>query len=153
VKVGFDRVKLYFILGKPGGGVEEDLEFLQKIVVTVPSAKMAVSYSFLVPKPHTLLQDLVPPSLAVWKREKEIFERGLRKFGVEVSGESPRFAFLELLLSRGDRLLAEKIPEVLHRGGNLAAWRGALQELKRDFEEWPRFPWRGEVRPWSMVLN
>jgi len=29
VKVGFDRVKLYFILGKPGGGVEEDLEFLQ----------------------------------------------------------------------------------------------------------------------------
>jgi len=153
VKVGFDRIKLYFILGKPGGGVEEDLEFLQKIMVTVPSTRMAVSYSFLVPKPHTLLQDLVPPSLAVWKREKEMFERGLRKFGVEVSGESPRFAFLELLLSRGDRLLAEKIPEVLHRGGNFAAWRRALQELKRDPEEWPRFPWRGEVRPWSMVLN
>ncbi|MGC8779006.1 MAG: radical SAM protein, partial [Candidatus Caldatribacteriaceae bacterium] len=153
VKAGFDRVKLYFMLGKPGGGVEEDLEFLSALTLAVPPFKITVSYSFLVPKPHTALQDFVPPPLSVWKRERALFEGTLRKLKIEVSGESPRRAFLELFLSRGDRLLAEKIPEVLAQGGNFVSWRRVFEALKRDFEEWPRCPWGGSIRPWSMVSH
>ncbi|MCX7667990.1 MAG: radical SAM protein, partial [Atribacterota bacterium] len=150
-RAGFDKIKLYFMLGKPNGGVEEDVEFLKEITKLVSPSKIAVSYSFLVPKPHTPLQDFAPPPLQVWKREKEEFEGHLRKLKIRVFGESPRFAFLELLLARGDRLLAEKIPEVLAGGGSLSLWRKVLQSLKRDPEEWPRCPWGGGTRPWDMV--
>lgn len=153
VRVGFERIKLYFMLGKPDGGVEEDVEFLREITEVVSPSKITVSYSFLVPKPHTPLQDFVPPPLQVWKKEKDEFEGCLRKLKIEVVGESPRFAFLELLLSRGDRLLAEKIPEVLEGGGGFSLWRNALQSLKRDPGEWPRCPWVDGLRPWNMVRN
>ena len=153
IRVGFDKVKLYFMLGKPGGGIEEDVEFLREITEMISPSKVTVSYSFLVPKPHTLLQDFVPPPFQVWKREKEVFEGYVRKLKIEIFGESPRFAFLELLLSRGDRLLAEKIPEVLAGGGSLTVWRKVLRDLKRDPEEWPRHPWENDIRPWTMVEN
>lgn len=150
-QVGFEKVKLYFMLGKPMGGVEEDIEFLHALTAVIPPPRVIVSYSFLVPKPHTMLENFVPPPLSVWRKEKNYFERQLRKLGFVVTGESPRLAFLELLLARGDRLLAEKIPEALAQGGGWASWQKVCQKLGRDFEEWPRFPWRGKVKPWNMV--
>ncbi|MGQ9472553.1 MAG: radical SAM protein [Candidatus Caldatribacteriaceae bacterium] len=152
-RVGFETVKLYFMLGKPTGGVEEDIEFLHALTTVISPSKVIISYSFLVPKPHTMLENFVPPPLSVWRREKNLFERQLRRLGFMVSGESPRLAFLELLLARGDRLLAEKIPEALAQGGRWASWQEVCRKLGRDFEEWPRLPWPKEVKPWSMVLR
>jgi len=149
---GIKRVKLYFMLGKPGGGVEEDLEFLSKLIARIKNPqRILVSYSFLVPKPHTPLADWKTPSLRDWKREKRIWERGLIKLNVPFSGESPRLAWIQLLLARGDRLIGEKVPQLLFHPHpwSRRAWRDLLGELNRD-EEWIRSPW-GEVKPWQVV--
>ena len=136
-------MKLYFMLGKPEGGVEEDLEFLSKLVARIKNPqRILVSYSFLVPKPHTPLADWKTPSIRDWEREKRIWERGLSKLNVPFSGESPRLAWIQLLLARGDRLIGEKIPQLLFHPHPWSgrAWRALLGELSRD-EEWIRSPW------------
>lgn len=155
LRVGFARVKLYFMLGKPEAvSVEADLEFLARLVRLAPSpSRLWVSYSFLIPKPHTFLEDYKAESFERWKREKEIFERGLRKMRIAFSGESPRRAWVELILTRGDRALARCLPELLEgeRFLSLPSWRRILSALGRDEREWPRLPWRGGLKPWSVV--
>ncbi|HXL01900.1 MAG TPA: radical SAM protein [Candidatus Atribacteria bacterium] len=146
------RVKLYFMLGKPEGKVEEDLEFLAKMVAQIKNPQqISVSYSFLVPKPHTALSDWRTPSIYAWEREKRIWERGLGKLGIPFSGESPRLAWIQLLLARGDRLIGEKIPQLLSHPHpwSWRTWQSLLQGLGRD-EEWVRSPWK-EVKPWQVV--
>lgn len=149
---GIKRIKLYFMLGKPEGGVEEDLEFLTKLVARIKNPQQVlVSYSFLIPKPHTALSDWRTPSIRDWEREKRIWERGLGKLKIPFSGESPRLAWIQLLLARGDRLIGEKIPQLLSHPHpwSFRAWQSLLGELGRD-DEWVRSPWRN-VKPWQVV--
>ncbi len=150
----FRRVKLYFMLGKPRVGVEEDLNFLCRLVKKVQNpSRLFVSYSFLVPKPHTFLEDLETASLDTWKKEKEVFERGLRKMKIPFSGESPRLSWIELVLARGDRKVGLCLLELLESRGftALPSWRKVLAQLGRDIEDWPRMPWKEGLKPWSVV--
>jgi len=149
---GIKRIKLYFLLGKPEGGAEEDLEFLAKIIAQAKNPqRILVSYSFLVPKPHTPLSDWEVPPLIAWEREKKVWEKGLRKLKIPFSGESPRLAWIQLVLARGDRLIGEKIPFLLSHPHpwSYGAWQFLLQGLNRD-EEWVRLPWKG-IKPWQVV--
>lgn len=155
LKMGFTRVKLYFMLGKPRGDLlGADLEFLRRLVLRVKSpSRLWVSYSFLVPKPHTFLEDFEAVSFASWRKEKEAFERGLRTMGIPFSGESPRTAWVELILARGDRKLAANFPKLLENREflSLPSWRKVLASLGRDEDEWPRLPWRNGIKPWGVV--
>jgi radical SAM superfamily enzyme YgiQ (UPF0313 family) len=149
---GIQRIKFYFILGKPEGRVEEDLDFLAKMVTKIKnSQQLLVSYSFLVPKPHTPLSDWKTPSIHEWEKERKIWEKGLKKLKIPFSGESPRLAWIQLLLARGDRLIGEKIPSLLSHPHpwSYGAWQSLLQVLGRD-EEWVRLPWE-DVKPWQVV--
>lgn len=155
LKMGFSKVKLYFMLGKPDrAAFEADIAFLHRLVERTQSpGRLFVSYSFLIPKPHTPFEDLRAMSLEEWKREKEIFEKELRRLKVPFSGESPRSAWVELILARGDRLLAFYLPEILETGKflSLPVWRSVLARLSRDADEWPRLPWREGQKPWQVV--
>lgn len=155
LKMGFSKVKLYFMLGKPDRtSCEADIAFLHRLVERTKSpGRLFVSYSFLIPKPHTPFEDLEAVSLGDWKREKELFERELRKLKVPFSGESPRSAWVELILARGDRLLASFLPEALEgeQFRSLPFWRKILARLSRDVDAWPRLPWREGRKPWQVV--
>lgn len=155
LKRGFSRVKLYFMLGKPNhASCEADIAFLRRLVERTRSPnRLFVSYSFLVPKPHTPLEDLEVAPFREWKKEKEIFEKELRKLKIPFSGESPRRAWVELILARGDRCLAFCLPELLEgeKFLSLPAWRKILARLFRDVDEWPRLPWREGQKPWQVV--
>lgn len=155
LKMGFPRVKLYFMLGKPDRtSCEADIAFLHRLVERTQSpGRLFVSYSFLVPKPHTPFEDLEAASLGDWKREKEVFERELRRLRIPFSGESPRSAWVELILARGDRLLGSLLPEVLESKQflSLPFWRKVLARLSRDVDAWPRLPWKEGQKPWQVV--
>ncbi len=149
---GIKRIKLYFMLGKPEGGVEEDLEFLTKLVARIKNPQQVlVSYSFLIPKPHTALFDWRTFCLGLGK-EKE-FENRLRKAENFFFWREPRLVMIQfkLLVARGDRLIGEKIPQLLSHPHpwSFRAWQSLLGELGRD-DEWVRSPWRN-VKPWQVV--
>jgi len=148
------KVKLYFMLGKPWNGPEDDLSFLATIAgVARETGKISVSYSFFVPKPQTPFEEIATLSFSAWKKERMVFEKGMQRIGIEYSGESPRLAWIELILARGDRLLGEKLSGLCNHQGifRQASWRSLLEDIGRDWEEWPRRPWKGMIRPWDVV--
>ena len=155
-ELGIPKVKLYFIIGKTTHDADQDLDFLSKLCrQTDSNHRLAVSYSFLIPKPHTQMENLTSLSFLEWKKDKEIFEAGLKKLKIRYSGESLRTAWLELLLARADRLIAQEIPQLLKQNNSLAfnPWKIALQKIGRDFQEWPRHPWESDEYPWSIIDN
>ncbi len=147
------KVKLYFMLGKPWNNQEEDISFIKSAAgVSREVGRISVSYSFFVPKPQTPFERITACSFADWKKERAVFEKSVHGLGIGCSGESPRLAWIELLLARGDRLLGEKLPELLPHGRyGQAAWRALLESMGRDWEEWPRNPWKGGAQPWDVV--
>jgi len=90
-----------------------------------------------------------------WRKEKELFENGLKKMNIRFSGESLRVAWIELLLARAERLLAWEIPKMVESKEGLVfrQWKEVLKKLGRDFDEWPRQPWESDVYPWSIIQN
>ena len=156
VDLGIPKIKFYFMLGKTTNPAEKDLDFLDELCrKTASHDRLMVSYSFLVPKPHTQFEATEALSLSEWKKEKEVFEKGLKKMKIRFSGESLRVAWVELLLARGDRQIAQALPSLINRGNGLVFehWQSVLQGLGRDVEQWPRLPWKNSVFPWSIIDN
>jgi len=148
------KVKLYFLLGHPVLSPQKHLDFLRTIIgVTGRKELLSVSYSFLVPKPHTPFEDLEIPDLEKWLEEGEAFQKGLQQLKINFAGESPRLSLVQLILSRGDRKLAEKLPQLLNYSHpfSLGHWRDLLKELQRDIREWARNPWKEGFKPWQTV--
>ncbi|MDK2896369.1 MAG: hypothetical protein PWP04_489 [Candidatus Atribacteria bacterium] len=153
LRKGVSKIKLYLMLGLPWREVEEDLTFLSELVEkTGGKGKITVSYSFFVPKPHTLFEQVRTPSFKEWKKEKARLEKEAEKIGITLTGESARLAWLQLIVARGDRCLGEKLATLEeNRPWSLSKWRIIMEELERDFEEWPRQPEWEETLPWDTV--
>lgn len=148
------KVKLYFLLGHPMLSPQKHLTFLSNIISAVKKRELlSVSYSFLIPKPHTPFENLETPDFEEWLKEERFFKRELQKLKITFTAESPRLSFVQLILSRGDRKLAEKLPQLLNYDNpfSLSHWRDLLKELKRDTKEWICNPWREGFKPWQTV--
>ena len=156
IRLGIPKVKLYFMIGKTFHSAEKDLDFIHKLCRKINSNhQLSISYSFLVPKPHTNLENMKTLSFLAWRKERELFETGLKKMKIRFSGESLRVAWIELLLARADRFLAQEIPNLVGQKNGLVfnQWRTVMEKMGRDFDEWPRHPWEDGLFPWSIIDN
>ncbi len=162
---GVEVLKLYFMCGLP---LEEaaDLDAIVDLTAAVRERLVAggrargrvgrirVAINPFVPKPWTPFQWDAMAEVGELRRRLGRLRRGLGRLpNVEVETESPREAYLQTLLSRGDRRVAPII-EGLAR--NPRRWWKVLAELRgsRDWEppdpdffvtrQWPAdavFPW------------
>jgi radical SAM superfamily enzyme YgiQ (UPF0313 family) len=140
---GMAHVKMYFMYGLP---TEEDDDVLGmarlalriRDEVMKPRAKatgrmgrLTLSVNPFVPKPWTPFQwaGLAPDGLLA--RRRKLLDRELKPKGIEVDVLSSREAWLQALLSRGDRRVADLL-ELAHReeGG----------DLRRALRRWPHDP-------------
>jgi len=125
---GFRQLKLYFMLGLPTEE-EEDVEAISRLCEATTerfSGRVTVNVTPFVPKAHTPFQwAAVTPQDVVEARLRTLQKR-LRKRGIPVKGESPKWTAIQAMLSRGDRRLA---PVLASLGGtSLKAWQQALTE-------------------------
>jgi radical SAM family uncharacterized protein/radical SAM-linked protein len=127
---GFDRMKLYFIIGLP---TEEDEDVLGiasvgKNALAVGKRvggrpKVTVSVSTHVPKPHTPFQWCAQNSLAETQRKQQILRYEVRKVrGLELKTHDGETSVLEGILARGDRRLADVIERAYHEGARMDSW-------------------------------
>ncbi len=131
-KAGFNRMKLYFILGIPGE-TKEDLEQIAKLTKNIRDIgfKLKLSVNPLIPKPHSALQ---------WAEfcSKRDYQRALKFLAkniiAEIKAESYRYSLLQTLIARGD----EKISRVLSFVESLSMgdWRKAMKKASVDIEEY-----------------
>ncbi len=158
---GIPNLKLYFMIGLP----TETAEDIEAIVALCKRIKhvflshsrgrkriggITVGLSCFVPKPATPFQWTAMDDTAVLKEKIRTVKHGLRKVpNVRVHADVPRWAYIQALLSRGDRRVAGLLETVHAYGQN---WPQSLKEtpLNADFYVLRPRP-VDEVLPWDFI--
>jgi len=135
VGAGIANIKLYIMVGLP---LETDEDITAIITMTRmlkahmeslgSSGRLSLSINPFIPKPFTPFQ-WVPMAGAnlVESRLKTIQQALKADKGVEVQTESPREAYIQGVLARGDRRLGAVLLAARRRGG-FKGWRQAVKE-------------------------
>ena len=130
---GWNGVKLYFMLGLPTE-TDEDVvgiaELANQVLHTwrmhatnkARGVRITVSTSCFVPKPHSPFQWETQVTMDEYKRKVQLLRESIRAKSVTYNWHDPDTSFVEDVLSRGDRRIADVIEEVWRRGGKLEAW-------------------------------
>jgi len=132
---GWTGVKMYYMVGLPTETLEDVggiIEMGQKVKAIGRKyvggrARVRVSTSNLVPKPHTPFQWARQDTADELAPKHQLLRDGCRSAGVEFSWNDPRDSFIESVLSRGDRRVGEAVYEAWRRGARFDAWSEYFQ--------------------------
>jgi radical SAM family uncharacterized protein/radical SAM-linked protein len=130
---GWQLLKLYFMIGLPRE-TKEDREAIahlaRQILAAAPRgsrARLNVSLSSFIPKPHTPFQWERQEDLEECRRRLHEAKDRLRQKNIQTKWNSAAQTWLEGVFSRGDRRLAKVLLEAYHRGCRLDAWSEHLR--------------------------
>ncbi|MBU0673620.1 MAG: radical SAM protein [Proteobacteria bacterium] len=160
VAAGVTNLKLYFMIGLPSE-TEEDLVEMVALVrkvaqrVAVPGrargrlSTLTLSINPFVPKPWTPFQFHPFAGLAELKGAQDFLRRNLSgEPNLKMMGEKPERAYLQAVLSRGDRRLAGVLMTLAERGGN---WRQIFKRVALDPDSFCRRRGEKELLPWEII--
>lgn len=128
---GWERMKLYFMIGLP---TEEDEDILGIVLTGARTqaighriqnsrrAKVSVSVSTHVPKPHTPFQWCKMDSHEEVLRKQALLRQAAREHRVSIKMHDPRGSFLEGVIARGDAKVADAIEWAFHQGARFDGW-------------------------------
>jgi len=132
---GWSRMKLYFMIGLP---TETDEDVLG-IVETAARARdvgerhhrrgrvnVVASASSHVPKPHTPFQWAAMDSLDELGRKQRLLREEGKRRAITVKYHNLKVSYLEGILSRGDRSLADLVERAFRKGARMDSWDEAL---------------------------
>jgi hypothetical protein len=133
-EAGWRRVKLYFMIGLPtetDGDVIGIGELVARVLAvakaaTPPNARgsvrVAVSVSTFIPKAHTPFQWEVQIPLEEVRRRQALLREAVPRKGVELHWHDSDVSFLEGVMARGGRELADVIETSWRAGARFDAW-------------------------------
>lgn len=139
---GWNGVKLYFMLGLPTETDEDVLgiaELANQVLHTwrmyatnkARGVRITVSTSCFVPKPHSPFQWEAQVTMDEYKRRVQLLRDNMKAKNVTYNWHDPETSYVEAVLSRGDRRIADAIETVWRNGGVLEAWSDYF-----SFERW-----------------
>ncbi len=158
---GFNTFRLYFMVGLPQEGKEDVkgiIDLTRKVqhqaLVGSPGKKKAeritVSLNSFVPKPTTPFQWHPFDDLSALNEKMKWVKEGLRKDrNITVTADLPKWAYLQTLLSRGDRRVGKLLLTAHRLGGN---WPQAYRsvDLNPDFYVYRPRTFE-EILPWDFI--
>jgi len=132
---GWNRIKLYFMIGLPTETDDDVLEIarlvrdLQRLGQQVRGrpVEISVSVSTLVPKPHTPFQWAPLAAREDVARRQAILRERIRGRGLKLGWSDWDATWLEAVLARGDRRLADGIYRAWRSGARFDAWSESFQ--------------------------
>ena len=143
-EAGFQKVKLYFMVGLPGE-TDEDIEQIVDLSFQIArlrknvdkkTAKVNITISWLVPKPHTPFQWLTQKDMAYFQDAKSLILQRKR----ELNARSLQFKFhniersiLEATMARADRRMADVIETAWRLGAKFDLWDECF-----DYDIWTK---------------
>ena len=141
VEQGWDKVKLYFMIGLPGEtdvdviGIAETVRWLRQ-ECRLPRRKRLdfnITISNFTPKPHTPFQ-WHSVSTAEFKRKQELLRSEFNSMkGVKVNYTDVRISAMEDFVGRGDRRLVPVVRRAWELGAGMDSW---WENLDRAFAAW-----------------
>ena len=112
--------------------------------------RIAINATPFVPKAHTPFQwEGMAPAKTIRRRQKHIY-RSLARHGVEVRADSPDWAEVQAVLSRGDRRLAQLLLAIPSGGLTVRSFFQAMDELGLDKEAYIGKWEVGSPLPWDV---
>jgi radical SAM superfamily enzyme YgiQ (UPF0313 family) len=151
----FPQLKLYFMVGHPTE-TGEDIQAL--IDFTLEARKrfkrrLAINATPFVPKAHTPFQwEGMEPAQVIRSRQQTI-QRALARHGVEVRADSPDWAEVQAVLSRGDRRLAEVLLAIPSGGLTVRTFFQTMQQHGLDKIQYVGRWEIGAPLPWDIVQS
>ncbi len=156
---GIPNLKCYFMIGLPTE-TDEDVEAIPRLATRLlerlrapsregePFGRLTLSISSFVPKPWTPFQWVAFDSVSRLEAKLRTIKAGVRRlYNVRVLHENPREAYLQALLARGDRRVADLLERAARLEGD---WRTALREWDGDPDFYThRERALGETMPWD----
>jgi radical SAM superfamily enzyme YgiQ (UPF0313 family) len=152
------NLRLYFMIGLPTE-TDDDVTAIIQLVKRIKHHQLVIgrrlkrlgtitlSVNSFVPKPFTPFQWVPFCDLSLLKQRIKKIKRGLGSVAnVRVHADVPRWAYVQALLSRGDRRSAELLLAVVENEGN---WTKAIKSVNvnpefyvyREREQKELFPW------------
>ncbi len=173
-KGGWNRVKLYFMLGLPGEE-KEDVLAIAKLgndivheFYSIPkeerargAVQLVVSTSFFVPKPFTPFQWAAQDTYDVFMEKQAMLNGAVNRKRIKYNSHDAKVSMLEGVLARGDRRIADILEYVYEAGSTFDAWsehfifenwENAFNDLNIDPKFYAsRVRSYDEVLPWDFV--
>ncbi len=138
---GIPNLKCYFMIGQPTE-TDEDVEAIPDLAARLlerlrvpsrqgePFGRLTLSVSCFVPKPWTPFQWVAFDRVERLQAKLHTIKAGVRRLPqVRVLHENPREAYLQALLARGDRRVADFLERAAALDGD---WRAALRDWEGD---------------------
>jgi radical SAM-linked protein len=154
---GWRRMKLYFMIGLPTE-TDEDVAGIMETGRRMKSigaeyhprgaVGITVSVSSHVPKPHTPFQWCAMDSLDEIERKQDVLRDLARKYRLEFRRHDPRTSYLECVLGRGDRRMANVIEDAWREGARFDSWNDQLR-----WGAWLEAMDRHEEIPYDLYLG
>ncbi len=138
---GWDKVKLYFMIGLPGETDEDVLGIAQTVSWLKrecwAKGKKPLNFNLTIsnftPKPHTPFQ-WHSVSTAEFKRKQELLRQEFRRMrGVKYNFTDVRISAMEDFVGRGDRNLASVLRRAWELGAGMDSW---FDNLDKAFTAW-----------------
>lgn len=132
---GFDRVKLYFMCGLPGEE-KDDIDGMFQLADEVSRigkevrdrwARVSVSVSNLIPKPHTSMQHHAMARREHLAEVHSMLRRQRLPRSISAKYHDIDSSLLEAVICRGDRRLGAVIETLWHAGARFDAWSDYLK--------------------------
>ena len=161
VNHGILNLKLYFMAGLPmerPEDIDAIVDLCARVRDTFSEASrkngrmgtITVSLNPFVPKPFTPFQWSEMPDISVMKKKIKVVAKGLKGMpNVRLHGNSAREAYVQALLSRGNRRVSKLIVSAAKQGGK---WKSVLREsrVEADFHALRARP-IDEILPWDII--
>ena len=141
---GYNRMKLYFMLGLPTETNEDVLgigELAQKVIdafYELPveqrkgrSVSVTVSTSFFVPKPFTPFQWEPQNRISEMERKADMLKRSINNRKIVYNWHESDVSFLEAVFAKGDRRLGEVLITANELGCKFDGWTDFF-----DYDKW-----------------
>ncbi len=143
VEQGWDKVKLYFMIGLPGEtdvdvlGIAETLRWLRSECAIQGRKRLefTVTISNFTPKPHTPFQ-WHSVSTAEFLRKQDLLRAELKRLrGVKANFTDVRISAMEDFVGRGDRTLGRVIRRAWELGAGMDSWWESIDRAYGAWEE------------------
>jgi len=143
-KAGWQRLKLYFMVGLPGE-TDEDIKRIVQLAFEMAklrkkidgkTGQINITVSWFVPKPHTPFGWLEQKPMSYFEQAKEQIideKRKNRAKFLQFKFHNIRCSVLESVIGRGDRRLGDVIEAAWRDGAKFDLWNECF-----DFEIWER---------------
>ena len=151
----FPQLKLYFMVGHPSE-TDEDIQAIVDFTLEARKRfrrKISINATPFVPKAHTPFQWFgMFDAKTIRKRQKTIHKSLVRE-GVETRADSPEWAEVQAVLSRGDRRIADLLMQLPRERLTVKSFFQTMADMGLDKEEYVGDSVVGSPNPWDIVQS